>query len=259
METGDQVLDRVLAEPLLPTGIGPLDDLLEGGISRTMVTLLIGSAKVNAQILQQFATLAAVRLCQANLTMQKTILYIDGANRFNPYEISRLSINQGVGAKEVLDAIMVSRAFSWSNMVQTVAENLENASAKQIDVLVISGFTKYFEEMAQTPSTENSPPHLVMKPFEELSKMFAGLKRLQAKFNTRILLSTVPHSKSLRSPAGGTKLKHFANVILRMLPSPRGFTYYLDQHPFLPAKEITVNIPPTGLRDLTHKTLDQFF
>ncbi|UYP48595.1 DNA repair and recombination protein RadA [Candidatus Lokiarchaeum ossiferum] len=218
MQTGTDVLHQICSEPPLSTGLLPLDTLLHGGLTRDLVTLLIGNPKINAQILQQIALEATVRLHQTHPETTQKILYVDGANRFNPYHLSQLAIHHGVAAQTILSTILVSRAFNWSNMVETVAENLDKVADTPIDMIVVSGLTKFFEEEAVIPRTDTASPQLRPKAFEGLNAMCAGLKRLQAKHHTRILLSTTLNTKSTVKPAGGHILTHFANVIIRMLP-----------------------------------------
>ena len=259
MQTGTDVLNQICAEPPLSTGIPPLDSLLHGGLTRDLVTLLIGNPKINAQILQQIALGAALRLHQTPQDTSKVILYIDGANRFNPYHLSKLAIHNGVSAEAILSTILVSRAFNWSNMVQTVAENMDTAADSPIDMVVVSGLTKFFEEEAVIQRSETTSQKLRPKAFEGLNAMCAGLKRLQANHRTRILLSTTLNSKSTIKPAGGHILTHFANVIIRMMPTRVGFAYCLDQHPFLPASMLKVNVQQPKRQHLRNQTLDQFF
>ena len=95
------------------------------------------------------------------------ILYIDSANRFNPYHLSQLAIHNGVAAESILTTILVSRAFNWSNMVQTVAENMDTAADSPIDMVVVSGLTKFFEEEAVIQRSETTSQKLRPKAFED--------------------------------------------------------------------------------------------
>ena len=258
MQTGTEVFNQICADPPLSTGLPHLDDLLGGGVRRRMVTLIIGESKLNAVILQQIAFGAALRLHHLNQGTAKSILYVDGANRFNPYQISKWAASQGISPQQALTTIKVARAFNWGNMVEIVGEKFEQATSTPIDTILVSGFTKFFEDESHTQGSATATPHLRQKAFEQLNTMCAGFKRMQARDNTRIVLSTIGHTKSNYRPAGGNILTHFANVIVRMMPTYTGFRYHLDQHPFLPVKSISVNLQEPKVAQVKNTTLDQF-
>ena len=62
MQPGHHFLDQIKQEAYLSTGIPLLDGLLDGGVTRRLITLLTGSAKLIARILQQLALGAVIQL-----------------------------------------------------------------------------------------------------------------------------------------------------------------------------------------------------
>jgi len=58
-------------------------------------------------------------------TLDKDVIWIDGGNSVNPYEIGRICRRFGVDRTEVLDSIRVARAFTAYQLVSLIDERLE--------------------------------------------------------------------------------------------------------------------------------------
>jgi len=63
-------------------------------------------------------------------TLDRDVIWIDGGNSVNPYEIGRICRRYGQDRNEVLDSIRVARAFTAYQLVSLIDERLEKELAR---------------------------------------------------------------------------------------------------------------------------------
>jgi RecA/RadA recombinase len=224
----------------LSSGDPMLDALLRGGFVPGPVYFLYGPKKILSSILMK----TAVNSLKNNDEEQPShlIAYIDGENRFDPYLISKLAVSNHLNPSIVLKHIIVSRIFTWDQMVEVLYEKLSTIDENKINLVLVDGITSMFEKTSQLndsirkkgyngPITQNS---LNSKAFQDLKMMFLGLNKIIERFNPIIILTGPLHSKSKNRPAGGHILSHFSGIIVGIHENLRYIDYSLDQHPFLP-------------------------
>ncbi|MEK6619023.1 MAG: hypothetical protein AABY90_10040 [Nitrospirota bacterium] len=77
------------------------------------------------------------------------ILYLDGANAFDPFVITRLARASGVAPRTLLLSIHVSRAFTCHQMASLITERLEPAfRAHRARIAILSGPLETFYDEA---------------------------------------------------------------------------------------------------------------
>lgn len=111
------------------TGPSPHD----GAVVRTLIPSLdafIGGLRPNHLTLIDSADRMLFDLthilCVNGVSMlEKDVIWIDGGNSVNPYEIGRICRRFGVDRTEVLDSIRVARAFTAYQLVSLINERLE--------------------------------------------------------------------------------------------------------------------------------------
>ena len=217
-----------------------LDALLRGGFVPGPVYFLYGPKKTLSSILMK----TAVNSLKKNDEDPPShlIAYIDGENRFDPYLISKLAVSNRLNPSIVLQHIIVSRIFTWDQMVEVLYEKLSTINGNKINLVLVDGITSMFEKTSQLNDslgkgvyngsiTQNS---LNSKAFHDLKMMFLGLNKIIERFNPIIILTGPLHSKSENRPAGGHILSHFSGIIVGIHENLRYIDYSLDQHPFLP-------------------------
>ncbi len=75
------------------------------------------------------------------------VLYLDGANAFDPYVLSRLAREAGLPPKAVLSRLHLSRAFTCHQLETLIAERLPSAIARyQPALVVVSGWSHLFHD-----------------------------------------------------------------------------------------------------------------
>ena len=207
--------------PLIPSKDSKLDELLSGGFHRELIYLLYGSKKITNDILHSTAVSFQKEFLDDGFGGR--IAYVDATNKFSPYKISTLSLSMRLSPSLVLDSILISRAFTWPQMV----EILENKLLKMSDVrmVLVSGITKLFEGYERST-------------FEDLTRAINGIKKVAQKTKSLVIMTAPLHEYSYVRVKGGNILSHFANVLVLINDEDRFTEYRLIQHPYLPNKRV---------------------
>jgi hypothetical protein len=252
MITASEYYSEIMQQPPLSSGDPSLDQILKGGFIKGPVHFIYGSPQLLSLVLMKTAVNALSPPVQGGLGA-RTVAYVDGMNHFNPYTVSQLAVSCHLDPIAVLKQIIVSRTFTFNQMVEVLEEKvglLENT-----DVILVDGMTAMFEEIAHGATDSGLAPNrhsahsqfkhkmpsdgkdqkLTFNPkaYQSLNRMFSGLKLLIEQTSPHIILTGSLNSRSTSRIAGGHLLSHFCGVIAGICDQPRHFEYYLDQHPFL--------------------------
>ena len=111
-----QTADKATGPVLLPTGIRPLDSLLDGGLELGL-TYLVYSDKITRDILHRI-------MVHAQHSGSPTII-IDSANTINVEKITQYSYQEELELEDVMDNVFVNRAFNSSQTHDLVMNQLE--------------------------------------------------------------------------------------------------------------------------------------
>ena len=77
----------------------------------------------------------------------RTVLYIDGANAFDPYILSALAKDAGQPPKAVMQRLYLTRAFTCHQLETLIVERLPSAIARyRPGLVVISGWSHLFHD-----------------------------------------------------------------------------------------------------------------
>jgi hypothetical protein len=77
----------------------------------------------------------------------RTVLYVDGANAFDPYILSRLAREAGQPPKAVMQRLHLTRAFTCHQLETLIVERLPAAIARyRPGLVVISGWSHLFHD-----------------------------------------------------------------------------------------------------------------
>jgi hypothetical protein len=77
----------------------------------------------------------------------RTVLYVDGANAFDPYILSALARDAGQPPKVVMQRLHLSRAFTCHQLETLIVERLPSAIVHyRPDLVVISGWSHLFHD-----------------------------------------------------------------------------------------------------------------
>jgi len=240
--SGFDELRHKLSLPCLKSGDEILDELLSGGFRKDLVYLLYGDRKIIVDIM-----ISTMVLSFKDRNFSKRVAFVDMNNRFNPYKISVLAAAEGLSPKTVLENILISRAFTYEQMVELLENKI--ALLENIKILGISGITTLW-------------PNYDQSTFEGLLKAISGIKQTILKTNPLILLTAPLNKHSVFRPQGGKYLAHFGSVLILITKKKRFIEYSLIQHPSMPEKTVRKMISLQPKRNLKkpikNLTLDRF-
>ncbi|MFX1275327.1 MAG: hypothetical protein ACFFBP_00115 [Promethearchaeota archaeon] len=237
--SGFKVFEKNTRLPLVSSGDPTLDELLSGGFHRDLIYLIYGDKKKTTNVLLTTAVLSQRSFSNGGLGEGIRASFIDGNNRFNPYNISKYAVSQNLSPLKILENIIVARAFTWDQMV----ELLENRLSKLTDVKVvlISGITSLFESHEK-------------QIFEDLLRAIGGIKKILEKVRPLIVLTAPLNEYSSFRPKGGKILSHFGSVLVMINEEERYTEYVLVQHPYLPENRLLKWKPRKSKRSLSNTT-----
>lgn len=241
--SGFSELEKKKLVSIYSSGDTTLNELLSGGFYHDLIYLLYGDKRLIATILQKTAVLSF-----RDKDFSQKVAYVDGINRFNPYNISKLAVGQGLSPVQVLTNIIISRVFTWEQMVEVLENKI--STLRDVKILIVSGITSLW-------------PNYELKAFEQLLQAISGIKQTLFKTAPLTILTAPMNKFSKFKPQGGKYLAHFGNVLVIIDSKKRYVEYSLIQHPFLPEKRITKRIPQQPKRGLKkplrNTILDQWF
>jgi hypothetical protein len=125
-----------------PQSPDPLDwldaPMRPDGARHALLTLLAGPARI-----LDLGTVLAGRV----VLHGRTVLYVDAANAFDPYLLSRLARDAGRPPKAILQRLHLSRAFTCHQLEALLAERLPSAIARyRPGLVVVSGWSRLFHD-----------------------------------------------------------------------------------------------------------------
>ncbi len=242
-QTGFTLHKRNNSISLISSGDGTLDELLSGGFHRDLVYLIYGDKKLTTNILLTTAVIAQKAFTNGGLGEGIRVAFIDGNNRFNPYNVSKFAVSQNLSPRKTLENILISRAFTWDQMVEILENRL--STLEDVKIVLISGITTMFEGYEK-------------HTFEDLLRTIDGIKQILWKTNPLIIITAPLHENSLFRPKGGKILSHFGNVLVMINDDERFVEYVLVQHPYLPENRLLKWKPRTSKKKvpLKNTTLD---
>jgi hypothetical protein len=226
--------------PFLSSGDAMLDGLLGGGFRRDTIYLLIGDRKLTTDVL-----IATAVGSFADVNFSKYVGFVDGNNRFNPYALGKLAVNRKLSPSQVLDRILIARAFTYDQMIEILEHRI--VELENVELLLISGISSMW-------------PNYEQHTFEELSRAIKGIKKVVEKSNPMIIITAPRNAYSDIKPVGGNSLYHFGHALVLMEQTEREVIYTLLQHPSLPEKQLKKFLPRKPKRGMKssgkNETLD---
>ena len=111
-----------------------LDEMLSGGFRHDLLYLLYGDKRIITNILLNTAVYAF-----KDSDFEKKVAFVDGNNRFNPYNVSKLAVRLNLSPSQILEHILIARAFTFDQMVELLEYKI--AELENVKILLISGIT----------------------------------------------------------------------------------------------------------------------
>lgn len=135
-----------------------------------------------------------------------TVLYVDGANAFDPYILSRLAKDAGQPPKAILQRLHLSRAFTCHQLETLIAERLPSAIARyRPGLVVVSGWSHLFHD-------ENVPAREAFRILQHTGRRLRSL----AEVGQPILATHPEEPATPRLRPLGEILAHAATTMVRL-------------------------------------------
>jgi hypothetical protein len=114
---GPQTFDTSFTERIVQTSIPTLDAFLRG-LRPSNVTLIDSADRM-------LFDLTHVLCVNGVKTLEQDVIWVDGGNTINPYELGRICKRFGLRREELLSSVSVARAFTAYQLVSLIDDRLE--------------------------------------------------------------------------------------------------------------------------------------
>lgn len=227
------VIKTTASQPLLSLNIRNINQLFPG-FAEGDFALLHGSQSV-----QTIASLLSIR---AQLPPQlgglgSNVIYIDGANTFRLYQITRLARLCHLDPKQALDRIHISRAFTTYQMRSLVLQKLEDAvKTCNSKLIIISDIAAMFLDK----DVEDEEAKRIY------SQVINRITKLAKESQTIIVTTYPPHIDSPRNMYLHALTTGRANIVIAINQSKYEQEVILEKHPTftLGSAELSTEILP---------------
>ncbi len=187
------------------------------------------------------ASLTSLLCVRAQLARQlgglnSNVVFVDGANTFRLYQITRLAQLHQLNPKQVLDKIYIARAFTAHQLTTLVMQKLKTAVQRYgAKLAIIADLPEFFLDDALSES--------------EAQQVFSQVATYLSKFaqeNQIILIATNPPRKNTkRNVCLQNLVTQSASVVLSLGKTEYARTVSLKKHPYL--KLGSVELPSSNV------------
>ncbi len=168
------------------------------------------------------------------------VIFIDGANTFQLYQVARLAKVHQMEPRKVLDRIVIARAFTAYQMTRLILKNLEEEIKKRNAKLVI------ISDIASTFLDEDIQDDEAEKIYNQIITKLSVLAR---QYQIIIIAGYLPHEDSQRNDYLKKLTTTKANVVIGLHQSKYTREITLEKHPSCILGEVEL---PTEEIPLTH-------
>ena len=237
------ILVKPIPSQVLSFNIANVDDLFPGFVMGDFA-VLYGSPTV--------LSLSLLLTVRAQLPFQlggleTKVVFVDGGNTFRLYHVSRIAQLSQLDPKQVLERILISRAFTAYQMTAIVLEKLKETVDKFDSRLVI------ISDIAGLYLDKDIPPKEAKDVFNQLTIYLSRF----AEENQLIVLATyLPYHPSRRNAFLQEVARGRANVVMFVKSTKFGQQLVLEKHPLLslgyaafPSENLTIDQFTGGRRN----------
>ena len=168
--------------------------------------------------------------------LDSSVVFVDGGNTFDLYEVSYIAQRYGLDPKAVLEQIFISRAFTAYQLTSLIIDRLKSAVDRfGVKLVLVSGVVGLYLD-------RDVPRREAMDVFNKLTVF---LSRFAVDNKVIIVATHFARRSYSRSVFLESALLGRANVVLRVRDSRRVLRFVLERHPIY--KLGTVEFPSGGV------------
>ena len=211
-----QTADKATGPTFLPTGIRPLDSLLDGGLELGLTYLIYGGKTIREKLLQ-----LAVH-SQVPSDLKAPVIMIDSMNMLNVQTLTHYSYEYELQPEDVMDNIFVSRAFNSSQTYDLVMNQLDSFIDRvHAKLLLLPGLADiYYTEGPMDAEKKQHLTHIAHR-----------IMTFSLRHGVATIVTGSSSAKYKRYPAAGNALRHSAQVHIYVEETPQRVIYELTKHP----------------------------
>jgi DNA repair protein RadB len=187
-------------ENLLTSGCKPLDDLLEGGFEKGIVTQIFGAAGTGK-------TNICIQLAVECVKQGQKVIYID-TEGLSPVRFKQIA---GENAKEIARSVIIYEPLSFEEQYAAVRE-VEKIAGENVGLIILDSATSYYRFELEDEETG-------IKSRRELANQIGFLHALARKHGIAVVITNQVYSDIVSGgvrPLGGTSLEHISKAILKL-------------------------------------------
>ncbi|MEM2242046.1 MAG: AAA family ATPase [Candidatus Bathyarchaeia archaeon] len=194
---------------IIPTGCGRLDEILDGGLPLSSVSLIYGEAETAKTTL---AMQCAVNCARGGAK----VLFVDCDGTFSPRRLSQIASED---VEKIAEHIVLARPKDFREQA-TLIDQLANYLTKDFSLAVFDTITHFYRlEVAEKPE----------KTFElnrELNRQLAWLAQIAKTHKIAVLIvsqvrSVFENTQVAVEPVATRVLKFWADVIIALKPTEK--------------------------------------
>ena len=222
-----------LSQPVFPLNIRGVNEVFPG--------FALGDFAV-LQGLSSVSTLAFLLCVKAQLPiqlggLQSPVVFIDGGNSFDLYQVAQLAQIHHLTPKKILDGIFISRAFTAYQVEELIMQRLKEAIKKfNAKLVIISDIAGFFLD-------KDIPEFEAQRIFSHVTTFLSNFVREQ---QIIVIATYPPHAETDRNKLLHTSTCSRANVVLSLRKTSYSRQFVLEKHPYL-----SLGVAHVPLQDFT--------
>ncbi len=246
--TGSEVLEKRKTMKKISTSSKVLNELLGGGIETQAITEFFGEfGSGKTQICHQLAV--NVQRGEKEGGLEKGALYIDTENTFRPERIIQMSEAMEMNPEEVLEKIVVARAYNSDHQILLAEKAEEMVKEKNLGLIIVDSLTSHFR-------SDYSGRGMLADRQQKLNRHMHSLQRLADVHNLAVVVTNQVMARpdfffgDPTAPIGGHIVGHSSTFRLYLRKSKGGKRVArLIDSPNLPEGEAIFTVSKEGVRD----------
>jgi DNA repair protein RadA len=246
--TGSQVLEKRKTMKKITTGSSVLNGLLGGGVETQAISEFFGEyGSGKTQICHQLAVSVQLPVEQGGLG--KSAIYVDTESTFRPERIIQMAEGCGLDPDEVLENIIVARAYNSDHQMLMVEKAEEIIEEKNVGLIVVDSLTSQFR-------SDYTGRGMLADRQQKLNRHMHALQRLSDMHNIAVIVTNQVMARpdfffgDPTAPIGGHIVGHSSTFRLYLRKSKGGKRVArLIDSPNLPEGEAIFSVVKEGIRD----------